>query len=347
MNKKHPLYIKITVALVVVAALGLGGWKGWQWWQKKHPSEIPAEDTTAVVKGDITLTFEEVGEIMPRNVVDINSQASGRITELLAQEGQRVKAGDKLLVVQAGRSDSEKYMPKAIVAPMDGVIMRCVKQGSNSKDYRVGDRVSGSYESTDPTCILQLADMGTMVINMKISEMDILKLHENMPVEVKVDAVQDRKFHGKIGMIALQAESGGNSQGDTKSFRVRVDIMDSAANLRAGMSARTSIVLKEKKGVLKIPLTAFFDDKGAYYVYKYSPAGRHAKIPVTGGLRSDTEMEITEGLKEGDMLLTVKPTGDIDDSLFKAKNKKPQAAPSAAKPAATAAAAAKPAAKAR
>lgn len=347
MNKKHPMYIKITIAVVLAAALGFGGWKGWKMWKNKNAAEVPAEDTTTAAKGDITLTFEEVGEIMPRNVVDINSQASGRITELLVQEGQRVKAGDKLLVVQAGRSDSEKYMPKPISAPMDGVIMRCAKQGSTSKDYRVGDRVSGSYESTDPTCIFQLADMSSMVINMKISEMDILKLREEMPVEVKVDAVQDRKFHGKIGMIALQAESGSGNQGDSKSFRVRVDILDSAPNLRAGMSARTSIVLKEKKGVLKIPLTAFFDDKGAYYVYKYSKDGRHAKLPVASGLRSDTEIEITEGLKEGDTLLTVKPTGDIDDSLFKAKTKKqPAAQQGGAKPA-VAAAAAKPAAKAR
>lgn len=289
-------------ALAVAAAAG-GGW----WYKKKASPEAPPAPPAVVSKGDLELRFVDSGEIAPKNFVDVASQVSGRVLEMKVDEGARVRKGDVLAVIQPGRSEAERYVPTTVSAPIDGVVMRYQKAGGNeeSRLARVGDYVTGLVESNSPNYLLTVADLSRLIVRMKISEMDVLKLREDMAVAVTVDALAGASFPAKVSMISPQAERDANG---IKSFKVEVSLAKTDPRLKPGMTARVDGLLDSRKNVLKVPLAAVFEEGKSEIVYVSAPKGeKPAKKTLKLGLRNEMDAEVLEGLKEGETLLTEKP----------------------------------------
>lgn len=291
---------------VLAAAVALGGW-AW----KRHASAAAAPEAAEpaeVSRGDLEKHFVDSGEIAPKNFVDVASQVSGRVVTLSVDEGSRVRKGDELCVIQPGRSEAERYVPTSVKAPIDGIVMRYQRQGGNEPSAlaRVGDYVTGLVESNAPTYLLTVADLTRLVVRMKISEMDVLKLHQGMDVAVTVDAIPNTTFPAKVSVVSPQAEKDSNG---IKSFRVDVALAKTDARLKPGMTARVDGLLESRKNVLKIPLSAVFEERGKDVAYAPGAAkdAKPRKISLKLGLRNETDAELLEGPKPGEKLLTEKP----------------------------------------
>lgn len=272
----------------------------------------PEDSTAAVERGPLELRFRETGEIAAKDSVDVASKVSGRILTLAVQEGDRVAAGQKLAVIQPGRTETERYQPSTVTAPIGGVVMRYVKgAGSNAQDTRfakVGDYVTGLFESNNPNYLMTIGDLSSIVVELKISEMDILKLSEKMPVTVKVDALPDSVFPAVVRLISPQAEKDANG---LKVFRVQVALDKTDPRLRPGMTARVDALLDRRENALKIPLPALFEEGGERFVYLHSRIGSARRAKVEVGLRNELDVEVLAGVKEGDRVLTDKPAGEL------------------------------------
>jgi HlyD family secretion protein len=288
-----------SIALIALGGLSFAGFKKY-----KGKPEMGGDDDAAVSKGDIEVHFMDSGELAPKIFSDVAPRVSGRVIEMAVDEGSKVKKGEKLAVIQPGRTEAEQYVPVSVTAPLDGVVMRYQKQGSyqeEGKIARLGDYVTGLVESNSPTYLMTVADLTRLVVKMKISEMDILKLKEGMPVTVSVDAMPDQKFPAKVTLVSPQAEKDNNN---LKNFKVEVTLSKVDTRLKPGMTARVDGLLESRKAVLKAPLSAVFEERGKNFAYL--KAG-DKKQEIKLGLRSETDVEILEGLKEGDKLLTEKP----------------------------------------
>ncbi|OGS37134.1 MAG: hypothetical protein A2506_07105 [Elusimicrobia bacterium RIFOXYD12_FULL_66_9] len=294
---------KLWAALLVAAALGAWGWK-------RHKASAAPKDaaaTATVERGDLETHFVDSGEIAPKNFVDVASKVSGRVVEMPVDEGRKVRKGDTLCVVQPGRSEAERYVPTSVTAPIDGVVMRYQQQNNNSDDSRltrVGDYVTGLVESNSPTYLMRVADLTRLMVRMKISEMDVLKLHEGMPVTVTVDALAGASLPAKVKVISPQAEK---DQNGIRSFKVEISLEKIDPRLKPGMTARVDGMLESRKGVLKIPLSAVFEEGGKEIAFVTDPAGKPKRTVLKLGLRNETDAEVLTGLKEGEKLLTEKP----------------------------------------
>jgi HlyD family secretion protein len=319
-SKKHRWK---TITVLVVILLGGGGW----YWRngEKSPKETLAEDSRATVeKGDLEVTFEELGDIAAKNLVDVASKVSGRIVELVVEEGQTVKAGQKLAVIQPGKTGAEKFLPSTLTAPIGGLLLRYVKDPDSNQSPKafpeVGDYVTGLFESQNPTYMMSVADMREIIVRLKINEMDILKLRENMPVTVHVDAVPDEVFPAKVTMISPQAEK---EKRGGKVFRVEVTLDKADARLRSGMTARVKAVLDKRVEVLKMPLSALYEEKGLDLVYLDREEEKPKQVFIKTGLRTETDVEILEGLEEDQKVHTEKPVEfeEISKEEFKERRK--------------------------
>jgi len=179
---------KAFVIVLVVVLLCAAGWKKY-----KGKTEDAGPGTVKVERGDIELHFMDSGELTPKTFVDVASKVSGRVIELFVDEGARVRKGEKLAVIQPGRTEAEAYVPTTLTAPIDGVVMRYQDRSSNNaaegRLSKLGEYVTGLMESQNPTYLMTVADLSRLIVKMKISEMDILKLKEGMDVKVTVDAL--------------------------------------------------------------------------------------------------------------------------------------------------------------
>ena len=288
------------------ALLAAGGGAYWKWGRKGGAAAAAAQDSARVSRGDVELHFADSGEIAPKNSVDVAAKVSGRVTELSVDEGQRVVSGQKLAVIQPGRTEAERYVPFTLAAPIAGVVMRYQKQGSSEEGRiaRLGDYVTGLLESNTPAYLMTIGDLSKLIVKLKISEMDVLKLHEGMKVSVKVDAMGQTDFPARVTLLSPQAERDKN---DLKTFRVEVTLDKAEPKLKPGMTARVDGLLDARHGVLKLPLSAVFEEGGAEFAFRKEPKGPPSKAKLKLGLRNETDVELLGGLREGDTVLTEKP----------------------------------------
>lgn len=293
---------KPLAAAALVLALGVWGWRKY-----KGKNADGGPSTASVERGDIELHFMDSGELTPKLYVDVASKVSGRVIELFVDEGSRVRKGDKLAVIQPGRTEAEAYVLTTLTAPIDGVVMRWQDRSSNNPQEgrlsKLGEYVTGLMESQTPTYLLTVADLSRLVVKMKISEMDVLKLKEGMEVKVTVDAVAGQDFPAKVTMVSPQAEKDGNN---LKNFKVEVTMLKGDPRLKPGMTARVDGLLDSRKKVLKVALSGVFEEGGKEYAY-VSGADKPRKSELKLGLRSEMDVEVLDGLKEGEKVLTEKP----------------------------------------
>lgn len=293
-------------AAAAVILAGLLCWFGFKRYQKSQGATAQTGTATAQ-RGDIEMHFTDSGELAPKDGVDIASKVSGRVLELFVDEGSRVKKGDRLATIQPGRTEAEKYVPATLVSPIGGVVMRYQKPGNYQEESRIaklGDYITGLMESTAPSYLMTVADLSRLVVKMKISEMDILKLREGMPVTVTVDALPGAKFDAKVSLVSPQADKDSNN---LKNFKVEVALLRSDPKLKPGMTARVDGLLDSRLKVVKIPLSTVFEENGGEFAYLHDPDAKPKKVALKLGLRNETEVEVTEGVSEGQKLYTEKP----------------------------------------
>jgi len=310
MKTKMLFALKLTLAVAVLAGAVAGVWKLYAKYSKDSKGagdEKPAK----VSRGRIEVTFQDIGDIISRDFRDVKSTTDGKIINLYVQEGQEVKAGEKLVTVRGGRSEAEAYTPVTINSPMPGLVVKCVDSANRSsapvKFVQEGDVVSSSYGS-NATCIMRIANMARLGVDLEISETDIVKMKKHAKVEVTLDALPGVVLPGSITMIAPQAEQSSGSRGSGKIFRVAVTLDEIHPAMRLGMTARVKAVMDAKDDVLKVPLAAIFFDGSKAFAYRKPAAGAKAeRAELKLGLRSEMDAEVVSGVRENDELLMEKP----------------------------------------
>jgi multidrug efflux pump subunit AcrA (membrane-fusion protein) len=297
---------KMLIYAVSAGILGGGCWWGYGVYKKTSAREAEIEKV-AVARGDIEVKFQDLGDIYPKNVVEVFSKVGGTLEEVSVREGENVQKGARVALVQPGQSSADKYLPVEVFSPITGTVMPCASRGyyDESSMSKAGQRISGVYDSGSPTCLMQVGDMSRMVVKLNVSEMEVLKLRKGMPVKITADAVPGPELSGTIELIAPVAEK--DNRSGVKSFRVEASVASPLAAMRPGMTARIEAVMAGHKDTLKMPISGLFEERGKRFAYLYVPGAAARKVDVTIGLRNEVDVEVLKGLKDGDQVYSDKP----------------------------------------
>ncbi|HNW45576.1 MAG TPA: hypothetical protein PKI19_13835, partial [Elusimicrobiales bacterium] len=173
--------VKPAVWFVVLALLSALGFAGYTRYKKMLVRADLSDFIRTVSKGDLKLDMQESGELVSRDTVDIFPPSRGFIVELIKKEGQYVEKNEKIMMFKGGeRIDSTQYVPVPIVAPRAGLLTRCISmRGGSDAEVREGKRVDSAG-----SCVSRVVDMNTLAVNLQISEIDIFKLRQGMPVSI-------------------------------------------------------------------------------------------------------------------------------------------------------------------
>src|SRR3984957_12110350 len=189
----------------------------------------------------------------------------------------------------------EQLSYTTIVAPMDGEIL--------SRDVEMGDAVSSILVlGSTATLVMTEGDVNQVYVQGKVDEADIAHVYMSQPARIKVESFRDRFFYGKVTKIAPL----GVEKDNVTTFEVRVSIDNPGGELKANMTANAEILLDEHKGVLTVPENAVvYDNQKNASVNVPDKSNKEGlrKVPVKVGLSDGSKTEITEGLKEGDVVV--------------------------------------------
>ena len=172
---------------------------------------------------------------------------------------------------------------------------------------KVGNSVIQANTLNDGTTVATVANMNDLIFEGQIDETEVGSLYEGMPLTITIGALKDYTFDADLEYISPKSvENNGANQ-----FKVKAAVkVDSEHTIRSGYSANAQIDLEKATNVLTVPESALEFVKEESYVYKKGEDGTYTMTKVTTGLSDGVNIEIKEGLSEGD---TVRGPRIIED----------------------------------
>jgi HlyD family secretion protein len=207
-------------------------------------------------------------------------------------------AREKLQLLESGRSAG---VESVIRAPISGYILE--------KTVETGDPVVPLTTYQEGTVLMTMADMSRLRFKGTVDEIDVGRLKEGMPVEIKIGALPDAKLTGRVSRISLKAKK----EDSATTFPVEIALDPSpGVTLRAGLSANAEVVVQQREKVLVIPeRLVTFEKDGKAWVTVRNADGTTEKREIRTGLSDAIQVEVVSGLKEGEQVLE-KPTQEIE-----------------------------------
>ena len=149
------------------------------------------------------------------------------------------------------------------------------------------------------TEIAEIVDPTVVEVDGIVDEIDVLSIRLGTPVNVTVDAVPGEAIGGTVTRISTGAS---NQQGVvTYPITIQVDARP-GLDLREGLSAVASIVLREDKDVLLVPQQALYGTFDEPVVKALNADGTLEERAVTLGVSDDFWVSVKDGLREGDQV---------------------------------------------
>jgi HlyD family secretion protein len=210
---------------------------------------------------------------------------------------------------------SRQVEASVLIAPQDGLVVYAT----------VGNRRSQSPidEGTDVRqgqSIIMLPDVSTIRAKTSIHETQIDRMAAGQKVTIKVDAVPDQIFFGRVSRVSVVPDSRSSwFSPDIKLYTTKIQIFGDTTMLRPGQSASVEIQVADLKDVLAVPVQSINRQGRVLYVWKMVNDRPQAQI-VKVGLTNDKFIEIKDGLKEGEKVLLREPEG-IEAPTYKKENK--------------------------
>jgi multidrug efflux pump subunit AcrA (membrane-fusion protein) len=146
-----------------------------------------------------------------------------------------------------------------------------------------------------------------MRVEVRLDEVDRGKVKLGQPVKVRVDAIPDREFDAILDWISPIAtlQFRGNRDAD-KQFPAYATLTEVDPRLRPGMSASIDVIIDSQPNVLLIPIRASFTLGGKPSVFIQN-GDQFKQRPIEVGAQNETEIVVTSGLKEGELVTQEDP----------------------------------------
>ncbi len=264
-------------------------------------------------------------------------------TALVAQDVARVAQAKATLDSTRGHigqaranltQASDVLSKTTYTAPFDGVVTYL--------PVHEGETVVMGIQTSPGSTLLTVADMSVITAEVRVDETDIVNVAIGQPAEVTIDALPGKTFHGEITQIGDNAivrstglattQSAASTQ-EAKDFKVVITLKDPPQNVRPGLSTTAKITTGTSHQTLSIPIQALtIRDKADLEAQKSKApkAAAPANAPATTakkdkeelqgvfvirnkkaefqvvktGLTGTTEIEVKDGLKDGDEIIT-------------------------------------------
>ncbi|MBK8450027.1 MAG: efflux RND transporter periplasmic adaptor subunit [Saprospiraceae bacterium] len=281
----------------------------------------------------LKIYFFSTGTIIANESVQLVPETSGKIMKLNLPEGKNIQKGELLLKI----NDSELQAQLRKLKTEEFLAIE--KESRQKKLFEINSVSKDEYESALNNLQLIRSDqeiiktqiaktelrapfngrlgfknvsegsyVSTAVVVANLHQLDPVKIDFSIPeryaklvqlgrsIFFKSD-VSDKMTEAKI--IAIEPVINES----TRSLKIRAQCPNKQNMLLAGSFVRIEINLLDQEKSILIPTEALIPILKAYKVFVYK-SGKAAEVKVITGLRTETQVQITEGLQEGDTLIT-------------------------------------------
>ena len=233
--------------------------------------------------------------------------------------GRLSAAQQRLAQASAVYEEQQNNLEKTTLkSPIEGTVIEMSRE--------VGERVRGSDFSED--VVMTIAALNIMEVKFEVGEHEVVHLKTDQPADVSVDALEGESYEGRVVEIAQKALiKNPGTEAEVTSFPVTVALNTRPARVLPGMSAEARISAEVHTDTVLVPIQAVtVRPEKSLPDYKPPVEGGNLTAPrraeslakvvfvldadnkaqarrVRTGIASDSDLEILEGLQEGDRVV--------------------------------------------
>jgi membrane fusion protein, multidrug efflux system len=300
----------------------------------ERDTRVASIEATILKPGTISKRITTIGKLRANEFVTIHAEMQGRIKEIDFKEGTMVKKGDVLI-----RFEDDELQAEVAKAEAD-VEYRQVKfdrmQKPEFKGFTRGHEYDqergnlnmakaavelakaklakatitapfegkiglinvsvGAFIDTQKE-LVTIVDFDPMKIDFKVPEVHIHDIGVGQTAEVKVDSFPDQIFHATVEAIDSRVDP------QTHSIAVRATIPNEDGKLQTGLFGSVSVIIGVKNDALIVPESALGREGDIEYVWVVVN-GKAGRKRVLTGTKENGQVEITAGLREGEIVVT-------------------------------------------
>lgn len=250
------------------------------------------------LKNRINVTITE-GEL---SMAETNAKATD-----LSQDADLARILEQKSKAVRDLERTKTYLKSMVLrAPRDGIVI--IQQnfraggsfGTARPPFQEGDTVWAG------ATIAEIPDLSSLRVEFRVEEIDRGRVALDQPVRIRVDAVPDTLFQGKLEWLSPIATLLFRTFPPEKNFPAHATIENANERLRPGMSASVEVIVERQANVLIIPTKASFQVDGEPTVFVKNGARFEPKtIEVADS--NGVDLVVSSGVNEGDNIALVDP----------------------------------------
>ncbi|HYO52695.1 efflux RND transporter periplasmic adaptor subunit [Archangium sp.] len=273
-------------------------------------AHVEAERTSAELA-----RVEELGKKGLASAAEVEQSRAARDTAAARLASAQQRLAQASAVYEEAQSNLAKT---TLVSPIDGNIIELSRE--------VGERVRGSDFSED--VVMTIAALNVMEVKFEVGEHEVVHLKPGQPAEISVDALEGESYQGSVVEIAQKALiKNPGTEAEVTTFPVTVALNTRPARVLPGMSAEVRISAETHADTVLVPIQSVtvrpekslpdykppVEGSGltvarraetlAKVVFVVDADNKAQMRRVRTGIASDTDLEILEGILEGDKVV--------------------------------------------
>ena len=356
-------YQKVTIA-VVVCAVGLAAF---QWFRKGREMNLPPEkepipvEVVTAKSGPILRRVRTVGSLSAIQSVVLHPEVTGKIAKIYFTEGQEVKAGDPIFKIDDAMHKAKVKEAEARLSLARGEHERAIKllekkfgtlqqrdktladmhiAEANLEEARISldhtlikapfEGVLGLTEVSlgalvsGETALVTIVDLDPINVDFHVPESYLPFVHAGDVVDVTIEDFDILPVEAKIIAISPEIDE------TTRTVTLRAQMSNKEQAYRPGEFANVLVTAGEIEGAVLIPQTAIEREGEEEHVWLVVD-NVAVKTTVSTGMRDGNEVEITHGVKEGDVVISAGQFKVHDGDEVTVVNQTPDDQPQGAK----------------
>lgn len=301
--------------------------------QSAPPAGTPVE-AMAVKQISLPQAITAVGSLRSDEAVVLRPEISGRVSEILFREGQRVQQGEILIRFDSSVQRAELEQAKANLSLNQSKFERAMdlqKKGfisSQARDeaennFRVSKaavdlfaarlaklelrapfsglaglrQVSVGDYVKDGQDLVNIESVDPLKVDFRVPEIYLKQVAVGQAMQIGLDAFPNQSFTGQVLAINPLVDANG------RSIVIRAQVRNPGSQLRPGMFARVRLLVGGMQDSLAVPEQALVSVGDDLYVFKVAD-GKAQRTRIEIGQRRDAMVEVVKGLAKSDLVIT-------------------------------------------
>lgn len=295
---------------------------------------IPVE-TSQVISGNVSAAYSGTATLEAEETAVVVAKNTGVILEILAEEGDFVKAGQVVARLESDRFEHEANRTRATLDQLENAFKRATelhnRQLISNDEY---DRARFEAESqraqyqlakldvdytkirapiggvisermlkvgnlvSQHQAVFQIDDFDPLLAILHVPERELNTLRVNHPVAINVDAFPGEEFSGFVLRISPVIDPG------TGTFKVTAQVNDDSGRLKPGLFGRVRIIYDTRDASVLVTKDAVLNEDGQHTVYVVGDGQAVTRRNIQPGYEEHGMLEVLDGLEPGDTVVT-------------------------------------------